>query len=119
MLPRRIPKEKKQSLRWRSQAHCSFVRSHECCVPGCTARPIEVAHVRRGSDAGMGRKPSDYFTVSLCGGPEGHHSEQHRLGEQSFERRYAIDLLALAREFAEASPKAAEIRRVRQEREAA
>ena len=119
MLPRRIPKQKQQSLRWRSQAHCSFVRSHECCVPGCTARPIEVAHVRRGSDAGMGRKPSDYFTVSLCGGPAGHHAEQHRLGEQSFEQRYAIDLLALAQEFAEASPKAAEIRRVRQEREAA
>lgn len=115
MLPRRIPKEKKQSLRWRSQAHCSFVRSHECCVPGCTARPIEVAHVRRGSDAGMGRKPSDFFTLSLC---KDHHSEQHRIGEQSFERRYGLDLLATANEFAEASPKAAEIRRVRQEREA-
>lgn len=58
-LPRRIPKKAKRSERWRSQAHCTFVRNHECCVPGCSARPIEVAHVRRGSDGGTGRKPSD------------------------------------------------------------
>lgn len=73
-------------------------------------------HVRRGSDAAMGRKPSDFFTVSGCGGPEGHHGEQHRIGEQSFERRYGIDLLALAAEFCAASPKAREIAAAKQER---
>lgn len=118
-LPRRIPKEKNRSDRWRSQAHCTFVRSHECCVPGCTNRPIEVAHVRNGSDAGMSRKPSDYFTISLCGGIDGHHAEQHRIGEQSFAALHRIDLHALAREFAEASPRAAEIKRARSERMAA
>lgn len=115
-LPRRIPKERNRSERWRSQAHCSFVRSHQCCVPGCQDMPIEVAHVRAGSDAGMGRKPSDWFTVSLCGGPNGHHAEQHRLGEISFAAKYRIDLLALADEFSQASPKSGDIARQRRER---
>lgn len=67
----------------------------------------------------MGQKPSDWNTISLCGGVEGHHSEQHRLGEQSFERKHSIDMRALADEFANASPKAAEIRALKREREAA
>lgn len=113
MLPKRIPKERNKSLRWRSPAHCNFVRSHECCVPGCAGRPIEVAHVRRGSDAGTGRKPSDYFTASLC---RDHHAEQHRIGEQSFDKRHGINLGALAAEFAAASPKAREIRDAQRER---
>jgi len=113
-LPRRIPKERNRSERWRSQAHCNFVRSHECVVPQCDRRPIDVAHVRSGSDAGMGRKPSDWFTVSMC---RDHHSEQHRIGEGPFERAHGIDLHALADEFAAASPKAAEIRSERRERD--
>lgn len=113
MLPRRIPKEPKRSLRWRSPAHCNFVRSHECCVAECGRRPIEVAHIRRGSDAGMARKPSDFFTVSLC---QHHHAEQHRIGEQSFEKAHGLDLAALAAEFAAASPKAREIRQAQRER---
>lgn len=112
-LPRRIPKERNRSERWRSQAHCNFVRQHECCMPGCAERPIEVAHIRSGSDAGMGRKPSDWFTVSLC---RSHHAEQHRIGEGPFERSHKIDLHALAAEFAAQSPKAAEIRIEQKER---
>lgn len=112
-LPRRIPKERNRSERWRSPAHCNFVRSHHCIVPGCDGMPIEVAHVRNGSDAGMGRKPSDWFTVSMC---RDHHAEQHRIGEGPFERAHRIDLHALAAEFAAESPKAAQIRIEQQER---
>jgi hypothetical protein len=71
-------------------------------------------HIRAGSDAGTGRKPSDWFTVSGC---RDHHAEQHRIGEGPFERRHGIDLHTLAEEFAKASPKAAEIRAIRMERE--
>lgn len=106
MLPRRIPKQRKRESRWRSAAHCNFVRSHECCVPECGRRPIEVAHIRVGTGAGMAQKPSDYFTISLC---QAHHSEQHR-GERSFEVKHGLDALALADEFARKSPRAAEIR---------
>lgn len=111
-LPRRIRKEPKRSKRWRSTAHCNFVRDHHCCVPGCMNKPIEVAHIRTGSDAGMGRKPSDFFTVSLC---QDHHSEQHRKGESTFQADHRINLMALADEFAKESPKAFEIREAKRE----
>lgn len=114
MLPRRIPKERNRSDRWRSQAHCNFVRQHECCVPGCDSRPIEVAHLRNGTDAGMGRKASDFFTVSLC---RSHHDEQHRIGEPTFWRTIARrDPHDTAAEFAAQSPRAAEIRTIQRER---
>lgn len=107
MLPRKIPKPAKRTGRWKSTAHRNFVGQHQCCVPGCNGRPIEVAHLRNGTDAGMGRKASDWFTISLC---QSHHSEQHRIGEPSFEKLHGINLHALAAEFAQASPKRIEIR---------
>lgn len=55
----------------------------------------------------MGRKASDWFTISLC---KPHHDEQHRIGEPSFEKLHGINLHALAAEFAQASPKRIEIR---------
>lgn len=112
MLPRRIPKPAKRASRWRSQAHCSFVRSHACCACGSMAA-IEVAHVRIGSGAGVGQKPDDWNTVSLC---RDCHSEQHRIGETSFERKHKIDMRRLADTFALASPRAVQIRLAKQER---
>jgi hypothetical protein len=114
MLPRRIPKPPKRATRWRSQAHCNFVRSHGCCAPLCGGRPIEVAHVRIGSGAGVGQKPDDWNTISLC---RECHAEQHRLGERTYERKYGIDLAQIAAEFAKASPKRHEIEQIRRERE--
>lgn len=111
MLPRRIPKPAKRASRWRSQAHCNFVRSHGCCVEGCTGRPIEVAHVRNGSGAGMGQRPDDFRTVSLC---RDHHAEQHRVGEETFWKGRAVSLLI--EEFCRASPKAREIAAAKRER---
>jgi hypothetical protein len=113
MLPRRIPKPPKRASRWRSQAHCNFVRSHECCVPGCSGRPIEVAHVRLGSGAGVGQKPDDWRTVSLC---QAHHAQQHRLGEATFWRGVADDPERLIAEFIKASPRRHEIEQVQRER---
>lgn len=98
MLPPRKPKRSNRDNRWRSQSHCNFVRSHACCACG-TMDHIEVAHVRRGSDGGISRKPSDYYTISLC---QDCHALQHRIGEQSFEARFGIDMQHLARAFATA-----------------
>ena len=64
----------------RSDKHLKFIRSLPCCV--CRAKPpSEAAHIRLGSDGGMGLKPSDKFTVPLC-----HmcHSRQHQTGERTF-----------------------------------
>ena len=60
-----------------------------------------------GTNGGMGVKPSDRWTISLCGGAEGHHAEQHRTGETSFAIKYSIDLIGLAAEFVKRSPKRA------------
>jgi len=108
LLPRRIPKAPKRSSRWRSQAHCSFVRSHHCSM--CeSATAIEVAHVRLGSGAGMGQKPDDHRAVSLC---RDCHHRQHQVGEETFWA--GRDVEALISAFCRASPKAREIEQVKQ-----
>lgn len=62
----------------------------------------------------MGEKPSDYFAVSLCAR---HHRQQHSQGEETFWKAYHTltgntvgDLIDA---FCKASPKAREIREVR------
>lgn len=106
-LPRRIPKQPKRSTRWRSQAHCNFVRSHACSMCG-SAAGIEVAHVRLESGAGIGQKPDDWRTVSLC---KTCHQSQHEMGERTFWQ--GRDWEALIDAFCRASPKAREIAEVR------
>ncbi len=105
MLIRKIAKAPKRSSRFRSQKHLTHVRSHACVVCDKTA-PIEAAHVRLGSGAGMGQKPHDWFTVSLC---KQCHTNQHSVGELTFWANYNINPFALAEAFAKASPKATDI----------
>ena len=110
MLPPKLPKRPKRESRWRSQAHCAFVRSHACSRCHDTAG-IEVAHVRMGSGAGLSQKPDDFRTVSLC---RVCHAEQHTFGERTFWQDRNVESLIEA--FCKASPKAPEIARVRRER---
>lgn len=110
-MPRKIPKERKRASRWRSQAHCNHVRSHACSWNGCDQRPIEVAHVRIGSGAGIGQKPDDWRAVSLC---QFHHAQQHRVGEATFWKGFDVE--ALIEAFIASSPRRQEIDRVRRER---
>lgn len=100
-LPARIDKrELRGKPRVRSTAHRDWVRGHYCSVPGCAEMPIEVAHINRSAFRGHGEKASDAFTVALC---RAHHRESH-MGEKTFERKYGLDLMALAREFYRKSP---------------
>lgn len=103
VLPRKIDKPARFNMakRIRSPGHLAFVREHGCCVPSCGGMPIEAAHVRTGTDACMGAKPSDQWSISLC---SEHHRLQHQIGERAFEIRFGIDMKALAREFAQRSP---------------
>lgn len=82
-------------------AHRAWVRRHRCCVRSCLGQPIECAHVRSGTDGGLGLKPSDRWTISLC---RSHHLEQHEIGETAFEARYELNLRELAGEFSRRSP---------------
>jgi hypothetical protein len=110
ILPARIPKKAKRESRWRSQRHCTFVRSHACCNCGETAG-IEVAHVRMGSGAGMGQRPHDYRTVSLC---KDCHVRQHSIGERTFWEEYrkanGCTVEELIQAYCKASPVAREIK---------
>lgn len=122
MLPRRIPKPAKREQRWRSQAHTTWVRGFACCVCGSMTN-IEAAHVRLGSNTGMGQKPDDWRTVPLCAGLHsdiddqlGCHNRQHITGEATFWRTAQIDPEALIKELIAASPKRADIVRVQKER---
>lgn len=101
-LPPRIKsKSGKAESGKRSPAHRKWIRGFGCSVPGCDGRPIECAHVRIGTDGGVGAKPSDRWCIALC---RSHHSLQHTLGEASFETRFGIEMKELAEEFFRRSP---------------
>ena len=68
---------------------------------GCQSVPIECAHVRPGTDGGTGVKPTDTWDIKLCAG---HHSQQHQIGERTFEAKHRNHLKVLAREFDRGSP---------------
>jgi hypothetical protein len=106
---RKLPKKKRASDRWQSQRHRNHVRSHACVMCDAEA-PIEVAHVRIGTDGGMSRKPSDYHAVALC---KPCHVRQHTVGERTFWQ--GKDPLAICEAFIRTSPVRAEIEQHRRD----
>ena len=101
MLPQRIKtKSDKAEKGKRSPAHRAWVRGFACCACGST-EAIECCHVRRGTDGGMGIKPSDKWTISLCSSC---HRQSHTQGEETFEKAHGINMKALAEEFFRKSP---------------
>lgn len=88
-IPRAVPRgRRKPNLRLRAQ-HLAFIRTLPCTSCGRKA-PSEAAHVRCGSDGGTSLKPSDRYTIPLCGGC---HQRQHQMGELSFWADLKIDPL--------------------------
>jgi hypothetical protein len=78
--------------------YATFVTSQPCVIPGCGAWPVDPAHVKGG---GAGMKSDAQFLAPLCKvnvgrGYEGHHRESHRIGIETFQRKYNIDLDAAA-----------------------
>lgn len=71
----KFPKDK----RLRNKAHLQFVSSLPCVI--CRKNECEAAHIRKGTDGGIGLKPSDCYVVPLC---RGCHLTQHKWGELSF-----------------------------------
>ncbi len=100
-LPPRIKRDSgKKDAGKRSPAHRKWVRGHHCVGCGSSAG-VECAHVRSGTDGGVGIKPSDKWTVSLCSEC---HRRQHQIGEPEFERAWGINLKAIAEALYRASP---------------
>ena len=106
---RKLPKKKRTSDRWQSQRHRNHVRSHACVMCDAEA-PIEVAHVRLGTDGGMGKKPSDFYTVALC---KPCHARQHSEGERTFWQ--GRDVQAIMGAFIRSSPVRREIEQHRRD----
>lgn len=83
--------------KWDWPTHRAFVRKHECIVPGCRSDDIQACHVRKGlppkDKAGGSQKPPDWWIFPAC---SQHHREQHDTGEDSFAKKYVIDLKAAA-----------------------
>ena len=80
------PRKSKPDLRRRVH-HLAFVRQLPCVACG-KAAPSEAAHVRTGTDGGVGVKPGDRYTVPLC---TVCHAKQHRIGELTFWSALHID----------------------------
>ena len=96
-LPRRSKDRAKRARRFarqfRSAAFVEWIHARACAVPNCLRGPCEAAHAR---SRGAGGTADD--VLALCGGPDGHHAEQHRIGVRSFEKLRGIILLDSAAE---------------------
>lgn len=108
MIPKRRKPPKmglKQSSMIRSESHKRWVRGFECAagskIDACEGR-IESAHARKGTDGGTGMDPSDCWVIPLCA--HHHKTVQHTIGEPEFERRYGIDMKAIAKALWDKSP---------------
>lgn len=96
--PKRKPPRSgiKKAARRTFMVHQAFVRRHGCAVPGCASGPTRLHHVKtRGAGGG------DEYGVGFC---DGHHTEIHTIGLETFQGKYGIDLWALAAEFTRRSP---------------
>jgi hypothetical protein len=91
-IPRTLPPGKPKPNFRRRVRHLAFVRQLTCVACG-KAAPSEAAHVRTGTDTGVGIKPGDRYTVPLCSGC---HARQHRIGELTFWSALSIDPLNVA-----------------------
>jgi hypothetical protein len=91
-IPRTVARRKTQPNFRRRGQHLNFIRQLACVACG-RAAPSEPAHVRTGTDGGVGTKPSDRYAVPLC---TACHAKQHRVGELSFWSALRIDPLNVA-----------------------
>jgi hypothetical protein len=91
-IPRSVAHRKpKPDVRRRVQ-HLVFVRQLSCVACG-KAAPSEPAHLRTGTDGGVGMKPGDRYAVPLCAAC---HAKQHRVGELTFWSALRFDPLNVA-----------------------
>jgi len=80
----------------RCEPFLKWLRGRECFLAlhnprhVCSGKVV-ACHFDPFGDKGMGTKVSDSAAMPMCGGPGGAHDEQHRIGWQSFQRKYEFD----------------------------
>jgi hypothetical protein len=90
-IPRQVMAGKRRKNERVDHKHADFIRGLPCLCCG-RAAPNEQAHVRLGTDGGMGLRPSDRYSVPLCAwchrlAPRA----QHQIGEPEFYSLLGID----------------------------
>lgn len=86
-----------KSSRLQDQKHLDAIKGMRCAKCGIQANEVisvVPAHIRRGSDGSMGRKPSDNFALPLC---TLCHGIQHQKGEVTFWQESAFGSVDQAR----------------------
>lgn len=101
--PAKAPRRGVRAQDDRNPEHLAWIRTLPCAVRGCPGIS-QAAHVRMNTGGGMGLKPPDCWTVPLCGGPHGHHAEQHQRGHSEFDKEHNLNLRMLAETLAARSP---------------
>ena len=91
-IPRTVARRKPATNFRRRAQHLAFVRQLPCVACG-KAAPSDAAHVRTGTDGGVGMKPGDRYAVPLC---TACHEKQHRVGELTFWSALRFDPLNVA-----------------------
>ena len=91
-IPRSVARGKPKPNLHRCVQHLGFIRQLSCVACG-KAAPSEAAHVRIGTDSGVGMKPGDRYAVPLC---TTCHAKQHRIGELTFWSALRIDPVNVA-----------------------
>jgi hypothetical protein len=91
-IARTVARSKPKLNALRRVRHLTFLRQLPCVACG-KAPPSEAAHVRTGTDGGVGMKPGDRYAVPLC---TTCHAKQHRVGELTFWSALRIDPLNVA-----------------------
>ena len=85
--------------------HRGWIRQHPCAIYGlaghvCGGR-MQSCPLRNGTDGGTAQKPHDKWCWPGCGNA---HTEQHQIGERSFQAKYGVNLKALAAMYWARSP---------------
>ena len=92
------PVIRQREPRMRNAKHCAFIRGLPCLVTG-RKDGVECAHIRYAdfslnkTEAGIGAKPSDCWTVPLSAHE---HRLQHSRGERAYWRELGINPLVVA-----------------------
>jgi hypothetical protein len=87
-----IPRSNRKPNPRRQAEHLAFIRMLPCIACGRSA-PSQAAHVRSGTDGGVGLKPHDKFSTPMCAAC---HAKQHKVGELTFWSALGIDPLDTA-----------------------
>ena len=90
-------------LKWLRGRSC-FLAVHAPGQHTCSGK-VRACHFDPWGDKGVGTKVSDFAAFPMC---DGGHEEQHRIGWQSFQRKYGLDgrdvVTAYSLEWTEGTP---------------